>query len=177
MLWPIKHSRQNQRLTRSCGPIRARSLDGGLAPKRPRTMTHDYTRHGVVTPFAALNALEQDAINLHRILLKFFAQFPRIRAAYLAHMSKCLPDFDRQKKQPSKCLPDFDKQRKRPSKCLPDFDRQRKQPSKCLPDFDQRISERYLSGCDQTSTAPSATGCHADIRCFWQVFQINRPGL
>ena len=26
-----------------------------LAPKRPRTMTRDYTRHGTITLFAALN--------------------------------------------------------------------------------------------------------------------------
>ena len=28
-----------------------------LAPKRPRTMTHDYVRHGTITLFAALNQL------------------------------------------------------------------------------------------------------------------------
>ena len=36
----------------------AHQLGLPLAPKRPRTMTDDYTRHGTVTLFAALSALE-----------------------------------------------------------------------------------------------------------------------
>jgi len=54
-----------------------------LAPKRPRTMTHDYTRHGTVTLFAALNALEGKLIarteecHTHAEWLRFLKQIDR----------------------------------------------------------------------------------------------------
>ena len=41
-----------------CQALERTQLALPLAPKRPRTMTHDYKRHGTVTLFAALNALE-----------------------------------------------------------------------------------------------------------------------
>ena len=54
-----------------------------LAPKRPRTMTHDYTRHGTVTLFAALNAIEgkliarTEARHTHVEWLRFLKQIDR----------------------------------------------------------------------------------------------------
>jgi transposase len=54
-----------------------------LAPGRPRTMTHDYTRHGTVTLFAALNALEGKLIarteerHSHVEWLRFLNQIDR----------------------------------------------------------------------------------------------------
>lgn len=54
-----------------------------LAPKRPRTMTHDYKRHGTVTLFAALNALEGTLIartetrHIHVEWLRFLKQIDR----------------------------------------------------------------------------------------------------
>src|SRR3974377_474306 len=53
------------------------------APKRPRTMTHDYTRHGTVTLFAALNALEgkliarTEAHHTHVEWLRFLKKIDR----------------------------------------------------------------------------------------------------
>ena len=40
-----------------CQALERTQLGLPLAPKRPRTMTHDYTRHGTVTLFAALSVL------------------------------------------------------------------------------------------------------------------------
>jgi len=37
-----------------CQALERTQLGLPLAPKRPRTMTHDYTRHGTITLFAAL---------------------------------------------------------------------------------------------------------------------------
>jgi transposase len=54
-----------------------------LAPRRPRTMTHDYKRHGTVTLFAALNALEGKLISrtevrhTHVEWLRFLKQIDR----------------------------------------------------------------------------------------------------
>jgi transposase len=54
-----------------------------LAPKRLRTMTHDYTRHGTVTLFAALNAIEGKLIarteerHTHVEWLRFLKQIDR----------------------------------------------------------------------------------------------------
>jgi transposase len=41
-----------------CQALERTQLALPLAPKRPATMTHDYKRHGTITLFAALNALE-----------------------------------------------------------------------------------------------------------------------
>jgi hypothetical protein len=41
-----------------CQMLERTQLTVPLAAKRPRTMTHDYKRHGTITLFAALNALE-----------------------------------------------------------------------------------------------------------------------
>jgi len=40
-----------------CQALERTQLGLPLAPKRPRTMTHDYVRHGTVTLFAALEQL------------------------------------------------------------------------------------------------------------------------
>jgi transposase len=54
-----------------------------LAPNRPRTMTHDYERHGTITLFAALNALEgrlitrTEARHTHVEWLRFLKQIDR----------------------------------------------------------------------------------------------------
>jgi transposase len=54
-----------------------------LAPKRPRTMTHDYTRHGTITLFAALNQLtgklitRTEARHTHVEWLRFLKQIDR----------------------------------------------------------------------------------------------------
>jgi transposase len=54
-----------------------------LAPNRPRTMTHDYRRHGTVTLFAALDALEGRLIarteqrHTHVEWLRFLRQIDR----------------------------------------------------------------------------------------------------
>jgi transposase len=54
-----------------------------LAPGRPRTMTHDYTRHGTVTLFTALNVLEGKLIarteerHTHVEWLRFLKQIDR----------------------------------------------------------------------------------------------------
>ena len=41
-----------------CQALERTQLGLPLAPRHPRTMTHDYTRHGTVTLFAALSVLE-----------------------------------------------------------------------------------------------------------------------
>ena len=41
-----------------CQALERTQLGLPLAPKRPRTMTHDYTRHGTITLFAALDAMK-----------------------------------------------------------------------------------------------------------------------
>ncbi len=41
-----------------CQALERTQLSLPLAPKRPRTMTHDYTRHGTITLFAALDAMK-----------------------------------------------------------------------------------------------------------------------
>jgi len=41
-----------------CQALERTQLGLPLAPKRPRTLTHDYKRHGTVTLFAALNVIE-----------------------------------------------------------------------------------------------------------------------
>ena len=46
-----------------CQALERTQLGLPLAPKRPRTMTHDYIRHGTVTLFAALNVLEGKLIS------------------------------------------------------------------------------------------------------------------
>jgi transposase len=46
-----------------CQALERTQLALPLAPKRPRTMTHDYTRHGTVTLFATLNVLESKLIS------------------------------------------------------------------------------------------------------------------
>jgi transposase len=54
-----------------------------LAPGKPRPMTHDYTRHGTITLFAALNALEGKLItrtekrHTHVEWLRFLKQIDR----------------------------------------------------------------------------------------------------
>lgn len=41
-----------------CQALERTQLGLPLAPKRPRTMTYDYTRHGTITLFAALDAMK-----------------------------------------------------------------------------------------------------------------------
>jgi hypothetical protein len=66
-----------------CQPLERTQLALALAPKRPRTMTHDYTRHGTVTLFAALNVLEgkfisrTEARDTHIECLRFLKQIDR----------------------------------------------------------------------------------------------------
>jgi transposase len=66
-----------------CQALERTQLGLPLAPKRPRTMTHDYTRHGTVTLFAALNALEgkliarTEARHTHVEWLRFLKQIDR----------------------------------------------------------------------------------------------------
>ena len=66
-----------------CQALERTQLGLPLAPKRPRTMTHDYTRHGTVTLFAALNALEGKLIarteqrHTHVEWLRFLKQIDR----------------------------------------------------------------------------------------------------
>jgi transposase len=45
-----------------CQALERTQLSLPLAPKRPRTMTHDYKRHGTITLFAALNAVQGSLI-------------------------------------------------------------------------------------------------------------------
>ena len=66
-----------------CQALERTQLGLPLAPKRPRTRTHDYTRHGTVTLFAALNALEGKLIartekrHTHVEWLRFLKQIDR----------------------------------------------------------------------------------------------------
>ena len=66
-----------------CQALERTQLGLPLAPKRPRTMTHDYTRHGTVTLFAALNAVEGKLIarteerHKHVEWLRFLTQIDR----------------------------------------------------------------------------------------------------
>jgi transposase len=66
-----------------CQALERTQLGLPLAPNRPRTMTHDYTRHGTVTLFAALDALEGKLISrteerhTHIEWLRFLKQIDR----------------------------------------------------------------------------------------------------
>ena len=66
-----------------CQALERTQLALPLAPGRPRTMTHDYTRHGTITLFAALNALEGKLIarteehHTHVEWLRFLKQIDR----------------------------------------------------------------------------------------------------
>jgi transposase len=66
-----------------CQALERTQLGLPLAPKRPRTMTHDYKRHGTITLFAALNALEGKLItrteerHTHVEWLRFLKQIDR----------------------------------------------------------------------------------------------------
>ena len=66
-----------------CQALERTQLGLPLAPKRPRTMTHDYIRHGTVTLFAALDALEGKLIarteprHTHVEWLRFLKQIDR----------------------------------------------------------------------------------------------------
>lgn len=66
-----------------CQALERTQLGLPLAPKRPRTMTHDYKRHGTVTLFAALNAIEGKLItrtekrHTHVEWLRFLKQIDR----------------------------------------------------------------------------------------------------
>jgi len=66
-----------------CQALERTQLGLPLAPKRPRTMTHDYTRHGTVTLFAALVALtgklitRTEACHTHVEWLRFLKQINR----------------------------------------------------------------------------------------------------
>ena len=66
-----------------CQALERTQLGLPLAPKRPRTMTHDYTRHGTVTLFAALVALtgklitRKEACHTHVEWLRFLKQIDR----------------------------------------------------------------------------------------------------
>jgi transposase len=63
-----------------CQALERTQLGLPLAPKRPRTMTHDYTRHGTVTLFAALVALtgklitRTEACHTHVEWLRFLSR-------------------------------------------------------------------------------------------------------
>lgn len=66
-----------------CQALERTQLSLPLARKRPRTMTHDYKRHGTITLFAALNALEGRLItrtekrHTHVEWLRFLKQIDR----------------------------------------------------------------------------------------------------
>ena len=66
-----------------CQALERTQLGLPLAPKRSATMTHDYTRHGTVTLFAALDALEgtliarTEARHTHVEWLRFLKQIDR----------------------------------------------------------------------------------------------------
>ena len=66
-----------------CQALERTQLGLPLAPKRPRTMTHDYTRHGTITLFAALIALTGKLIarteksHTHVEWLRFLKQIDR----------------------------------------------------------------------------------------------------
>jgi transposase len=66
-----------------CQALERTQLGLPLAPKRPRTMTHDYTRHGTITLFAALVQLSgklitrTEARHTHVEWLRFLKQIDR----------------------------------------------------------------------------------------------------
>src|SRR6478609_610892 len=66
-----------------CQALERTQLGLPLAPKRPRTMTHDYTRHGTITLFAALDAMKgkliarPEARHTHVEWLRFLKQIDR----------------------------------------------------------------------------------------------------
>lgn len=66
-----------------CQALERTQLGLPLAPNRPRTMTHDYTRHGTITLFAALIALtgrlitRTEASHTHVEWLRFLKQIDR----------------------------------------------------------------------------------------------------
>jgi hypothetical protein len=66
-----------------CQALERTQLGLPLAPKRPRTMTHDYTRHGTITLFAALSVLTGKLIartegsHTHVEWLRFLKQIDR----------------------------------------------------------------------------------------------------
>ena len=66
-----------------CQALERTQLALPLAPRRPATMTHDYKRHGTITLFAALNALEGRLIartekrHTHVEWLRFLKQIDR----------------------------------------------------------------------------------------------------
>jgi transposase len=66
-----------------CQALERTQLGLPLAPGKPRPMTHDYTRHGTITLFAALNALEGKLItrtekrHTHVEWLRFLKQIDR----------------------------------------------------------------------------------------------------
>lgn len=66
-----------------CQALERTQLGLPLAPKRPRTMTHDYIRHGTITLFAALNQLTGTLIartetsHTHVEWLRFLKQIDR----------------------------------------------------------------------------------------------------
>lgn len=66
-----------------CQALERTQLSLPLARNRPRTMTHDYKRHGTITLFAALNALEGKLItrtetqHTHVEWLRFLKQIDR----------------------------------------------------------------------------------------------------
>jgi transposase len=66
-----------------CQSLERTQPSSSLAPRHPRTQTHDYRRHGTVTLFAALNYLEGTLISRneqrhsHIEWLRFLKQFDR----------------------------------------------------------------------------------------------------
>jgi transposase len=66
-----------------CQALERTQLGLPLAPKRPRTMTHDYIRHGTITLFAALDAMKGKLItrteerHTHVEWLRFLKQIDR----------------------------------------------------------------------------------------------------
>ena len=66
-----------------CQALERTQLGLPLAPKRPRTMTHDYVRHGTITLFAALSQLtgkliaRTEASHTHVEWLRFLKQIDR----------------------------------------------------------------------------------------------------
>lgn len=66
-----------------CQALERTQLGLPLAPKRPKTMTHDYIRHGTITLFAALNQLtgrlitRTEARHTHVEWLRFLKQIDR----------------------------------------------------------------------------------------------------
>ena len=66
-----------------CQALERTQLGLPLAPKRPRTMTHDYVRHGTVTLFAALEQMtgklitRTEASHTHVEWLRFLKQIDR----------------------------------------------------------------------------------------------------